>query len=237
MLIFAGVFLGCMLMSYLICGIPSGVLIARLLSHEDVRAKGSGNIGMTNVYRVCGKKAAAFTFACDMGKAVVAMLISSYALNVFFDRYDYEGILYWGQDHFNCSSTDDFFVLLQSCIFLVCVVGHIYSVYLMFQGGKGISVGFGAALVLNPFAALSAIACFLVVVLPTKIVSIGSVLAAVTLPFWMWIWGMPMLALVPVCIVSLLVLFAHRANIKRLIHGEELHMHRSDTSSSKTNNE
>lgn len=236
MLAFAGIFIGCILTSYLICGIPSGVVIARLLVHEDVRAKGSGNIGMTNVYRVAGKKAAALTFVCDMGKAVIAMLISSYALNLFFERYDHEGILYWGQRFFTFTSTEDFFVLLQSCVFLACVIGHIYSIYLKFHGGKGISVGFGAALVLNPIAALSAITCFLVVVIPTKIVSIGSVLAAVTIPFWMWFWGMRTLALIPVCVVSLIVLIAHRSNIKRLISGDELLMHRGNVSSSKRDN-
>ena len=66
----------CMLVSYALCGIPFGVIVGRLFCGEDVRQKGSGNIGMTNVARVAGKKAAAITFLCDVGKAVCAMLIA-----------------------------------------------------------------------------------------------------------------------------------------------------------------
>lgn len=223
----------CMLVSYALCGIPFGVIVGRLFCGEDVRQKGSGNIGMTNVARVAGKKAAALTFLCDVGKAVCAMLIARCVLMPLCMQLSVSGLsaditaelagVPFGSVlvSMGCTTSALLFEFLLACNFAACVIGHIFSIYLHFKGGKGIAVGFGACLVLNWPCALCAIGGFFIVVIPTKTVSIGSVVAAISIPIWAYVWGIHGASLVPMCFVALLVLWAHRSNIARLLAGKE----------------
>lgn len=200
----------CAVASFLVCGIPFGLIITKHKAGFDVRTAGSGNIGMTNVARTAGKGAAVETFLCDMGKGVVCMLVSRLVL---------AGACFGGD--FAATSPSGQFGLAATIIYMACVLGHVYSPYLGFHGGKGISVGFGAAL---PFAwpvGLGMLAVFLVMAVPSKYVSLGSVCADIALPFLCLGVGVAPANLWPILVVCACVLWAHRGNIIKLAHGEE----------------
>ncbi len=126
----------CALGCFLICGIPSGLIIARASSeHVDVRKVGSGNIGMTNVARSAGASAAALTLLCDAGKGAVAILLARLVIAQVAFGGDWSQTLAQAQGG-----------LASATLYASCVLGHIFSPYLHFKGGKGISVGLGAGL-------------------------------------------------------------------------------------------
>ena len=106
-------------------------------------------------------------------------------------------------------------------VYVACICGHVFSCYLKFKGGKGIAVGFGAALGLKWQIALGLLAVFIAVVAPTRYVSLASCSAAVSLPIWALIFGVAPISLIPLCVVSALVVWAHRSNIKKLLNHEE----------------
>lgn len=212
------------LVSYFVCGIPFGLIIARATGHVDVRHTGSGNIGTTNVARSVGKGAAAATLACDSAKGLVCMLVARQAIAALALAGDVSAL-----DHrtlFGCS---------MSVVFLGCVLGHVFSPYLHFHGGKGIAVGFGAALGLWWPVAVGLLAVFIVFVVPTRYVSLGSLAAAVSLPVWCAVLGFPAPSLVPVATVAAAVIWAHRENVGKLVRGEEhrFSFHRSGAGAGK----
>lgn len=196
--------------AYLVCGVPFGLLVARSMGHVDVRSTGSGNIGTTNVARSVGKGAAALTLLLDLGKGLVWMLLSRVAL----------AFAVFGGDFSSLDHTTVFGTAL-TVIFLACICGHVFSPYLRFHGGKGIAVGFGAALGLYWPIGLGVLALFLVLVIPTRYVSLGSVFAAASLPAWCLVFGFPLVSIVPVAIAAVVVIWSHRENVRRLVHGEE----------------
>ena len=196
--------------SYAVCGIPFGLLIAKALGHVDVRSTGSGNIGTTNVARSVGKKAAALTLLCDLGKGLVCMLASRFLLAAIVcggDTGMLDHTVVWGAS--------------MSFVYLGCILGHVFSPYLHFHGGKGIAVGFGAALGLWWPVALGLLVVFIVFAVPSRYVSLGSIAAAVSLPFQCLLWGFPGLSVYPIAVVAAVVVWAHRSNIRKLAAGEE----------------
>ena len=106
-------------------------------------------------------------------------------------------------------------------MYACCVLGHIFSPWLHFHGGKGIAVGFGGGLAVNPLAALVALAVFITLAVPTKYVSLGSIGAAVAIPLFCLLFGMDPVATIPVFVVAAAVIWAHRENINRLNAGSE----------------
>ena len=196
------------LLSYLICGVPFGLLIART-SGVDVRTVGSGNIGTTNVARSVGKGEAALTLGCDVGKGLICMLVARALIPLV------SGIE-WAAFCPGCG-----FGWIMSCVYLCCVLGHVFSPYLGFHGGKGIAVGFGGALGLCWPVALGIIAVFAVFAVPTRYVSLGSVCAAASLPLWSLVFGVSTASVLPVVAVAVVVIWAHRSNIKKLVNHEE----------------
>ncbi len=193
--------------AYLVCGIPFGMLIAR--SHGvDVRHTGSGNIGATNVGRSVGAWAAGLTLLLDAGKGWFCTGVASLVFSSFFAEAK---VLAPGQP----------FDWALTCVYAACVLGHVFSPYLGFHGGKGISVGFGAALGLDPRIAFGLLAVFLVFALPTRFVSLGSSCAAVSLPIWAIVLGYTPAAVAPMVIVAACVVWAHRENIRKLARHEE----------------
>lgn len=158
---------------------------------HDIKKEGSGNAGTTNTLRVLGPKAALATLVIDISKGVVAVLI--------------------GQALAGHPAA-------MACV-LAALIGHIWPVMLKFRGGKGVAVSFGALLGLNWQIALTALVIVVVAVLITRKVSMGSVIVAITFPFVCWFLEPDFL--VYGIIMAVLVLFAHRSNIVRLIHGEE----------------
>lgn len=196
--------------AYLVCGIPFGLIVAMAMGHVDVRTVGSGNIGTTNVARSVGKGAAGITLLLDAAKGLVWMLVARWAI----------AALALGGDVASLDHTTAFGVAL-TCVFLGCILGHVFSPYLGFHGGKGIAVGFGAALGLYWPIAVGLLALFLVLVLPTRYVSLGSVAAAASLPVWCVVFGFPVVSVVPVVIAAVVVIWSHRENVRRLARGEE----------------
>lgn len=199
----------CMAGSFAVCGVPFGLIISQQMSGVDVRKTGSGNIGMTNVARSVGGGAAALTFLLDVGKGTLSMLLSRWVIGL---------VLPEGQ---SLAVNQPAFAAL-TLVYFCCVMGHVYSPYLGFHGGKGISVGLGAGLGLHwPFALVS-LAIFLALVLPTRYISVGSIAAAISQPIQcLLLWHVTPWATLPVLIVATNVVWAHRSNIVKLMRGEE----------------
>ena len=201
--LWTGVF---MLGAYLVCGIPFGLILAIAMGHVDVRTVGSGNIGTTNVARSVGKGAGAATLLLDLSKGLVWMLVSRWAIASLALGGDVSAL-----DHTTVFGTS------LTLVFLACICGHVFSPYLRFHGGTGIAVGFGAALGLYWPIGLGVLAIFLVLVIPTRYVSLGSVFAAASLPVWCAVFGFPAISVAPVAVAAIGVVWSHRANIRRLV--------------------
>ena len=206
-----------MAVSFAICGIPFGKIVAATQG-VDIRSVGSGNIGMTNVARSVGGKAAAITFFLDVIKGTICVLVARFALAKLCLDGDWS--LTTPQSAYGWSA---------GLVWAACVCGHVFSPYLGFHGGKGISVGLGAGLGLCWPVALLALAVFLLVAIPSHYVSLGSICAAVALPTWGFVFGFTPGALIPTIVVCLVVIWSHRENIQRLRAGTErpfsLHKH------------
>ena len=199
----------CMAASIAICGIPFGLIVSQRMAGVDVREVGSGNIGMTNVARTVGGSAAAITFGLDVGKGVLSMALTRLLLGLVLPSN-------MALDH---ASTG--FAAL-TVVYACCVAGHVFSPYLGFHGGKGISVGFGAALALWWPIGLCLLVVFMALALPTRYVSAGSIAAAVSLPIQcLLLWHVTPWATVPLAAVAAVVVWAHLSNIVKLMHGRE----------------
>ena len=157
----------------------------------DIKKEGSGNAGTTNALRVMGKKAGAITCIVDILKGVVAVLI---------------GLLVLG-------NIGSYFCAL--CVFL----GHVWPIVYKFQGGKGVATAFGAVLGVNPLLALISLAIVAIVVFTSKRMSLGSIVGAVCFAILAIFLEPGFFAFA--CVMSIIILVKHRANIVRLIHGEE----------------
>ena len=177
--------------------IPFGVLITRLLGVEDPRKSGSGNIGATNVLRTSGWKSGVLTLLLDVLKGIAAILFARYVAL--------------------CASVPD----LEPIAALAAVLGHMYSPFTGFQGGKGVATGLGVFALLTPGPTTLAALVFIFVVAVTRYVSLGSMLAAAAVPlagFWM---NYSTATRISSALISLLVIWKHRDNIGRLMRGEE----------------
>ena len=184
-------------LSYLLGCINGAIATSHIFYHDDVRRHGSGNAGLTNFYRNYGAKCAPMVIAFDMLKAVGAVLLGNYFLGY---------LLGWG-------AAGKYFGAL------FCVIGHMFPVFYGFKGGKGILCSGTLLLLLDWRIAL------VVLWLTTRYVSLGSVAAAVSLPFTTYfVFHNTACTVLGTCI-SLLVLWAHRSNIKRLLSGTESKFH------------
>ena len=203
-----------MLAAYCICGIPFGLIFSSKKG-VDVRTKGSGNIGTTNVAREVGGGTAALTLLCDAGKGFVSTWLGGWILAELFFQGD-PSLLAPNAAYGWC----------LGCIFLACICGHIFSPYLHFHGGKGIAVGFGAALGFSWPIALGLLVCWGLCVVPSRRVSVGSIAAAVALPFLSFFIYYPVTWAfeIPMILIALIVVWAHRENIKKLRDGNEAPM-------------
>jgi len=180
---------------YLIAAIPTGIVLARVMGYEDVRQKGSGNIGATNVYRVAGKLPGILTLLGDILKGLLPLL----------------AIKLW------LGTTDAQLGLAA----VTAIVGHCYPVYLRFKGGKGVATALGILLVLAPLAVLLAAVVFVVTVVVSRYISLGSVLAALAAPLLVLLLGGSQAMVASSLAIGLLVVWRHRSNIKRLLDGNE----------------
>lgn len=203
-----------MLAAYCICGIPFGLIFSSRKG-VDVRTKGSGNIGTTNVAREVGGGTAALTLLCDAGKGFISTWLGGWIL----------AELFFGGDP-SLLAPDAAYGWCMGCIFLACICGHIFSPYLHFRGGKGIAVGFGAALGFSWPIALGLLMCWGLCMAPSRRVSVGSIASAVALPFLSFFIYYPVTWAfeVPMILIALIVAWAHRDNIKKLRDGNEAPM-------------
>lgn len=189
------------LASYLLGSIPFGYLLVRLFLKEDIRAKGSGNIGATNVIRSGAKKLGALTFFLDACKGAVAVLLLSRIALAPVPRQNA--------------------VALAA---LCAILGHIYTVWLRFKGGKGVATALGVFLALAPYAALAGLAAFVLVFVVSKYVSLASIFAAIVFPICAMLlphapygpWLTAVIILAPIIVIA-----RHHKNIARLLNGTE----------------
>jgi glycerol-3-phosphate acyltransferase PlsY len=191
--------------SYLLGSIPFGYILVRVFQGVDVRSIGSGNIGATNVARTGGKGLAIATLILDALKGWLPVFL---VLTI-------QGIPTSGPAQLHTMAT-----LAALC----AVIGHMFPVWLGFRGGKGVATGLGVFLTLAPDAVLVALALFVAVVVFTRYVSLGSILAAASFPAALW-WldrdSFPAPALAMCTAIALLVIIRHHQNIGRLWAGTE----------------
>ena len=190
-------------LAYLFGSIPFGYILVRLFLKQDIRTTGSGNIGATNVARSGRTGLAIATLILDGLKGFAAVMLA-FVLAV----------------HFNLN--DLFAVALAA---LLAIVGHIFPVWLKFKGGKGVATGAGAFIALAPAQLGMTILIFGVIVAATRYVSLGSIAATVSFPILLWVfrddWRLFPASFALVVIASLLIIFRHSDNIRRLLNGTE----------------
>ncbi|HLY22542.1 MAG TPA: glycerol-3-phosphate 1-O-acyltransferase PlsY [bacterium] len=182
-------------LAYFIGALPTGLILVRVLRGEDIRKYGSGNIGAANVLRVAGPAVAAAVLLVDVLKGLVPVLVALRA-----------GLAPWA-------------VVATG---LAAIAGHNWSIFLGFRGGKGIATSAGVLAGLSLQAALVAAAVWIVVVAISRFSSLGSLVAAVSVPITLWRLRTPPEYVAFGLIAALLAIYRHRANIERLVAGTEL---------------
>ena len=180
-------------LAYVVGSIPFGVVVGKVFYGVDVREHGSGNVGTTNVFRVLGKRAGIAVMICDILKGYIPAAIAAALFHPWF------------------------------AIFIAAapVVGHIYSIFLKGRGGKGIATGAGVVLALVPLAFAIIFTTWLVLIVLTRYVSVASLVAALMVPVLTIAFREPLPYEIAGVLVAILVWWAHRGNIQRLLAGEE----------------
>ena len=174
--------------------IPFGVIFSKLFSGEDPRKVGSGNIGATNVVRAAGVKAGILTLIFDIAKGAVPVILARKML---------------GSEN------------MAALCGVFAILGHCYSPFLGFRGGKGVATGAGVFLAISPLSFFMAFVVFMLVFVFSKIVSLSSISAAISMPVFVYITTKDFSFALITLVVSLLVVFRHKDNIQRLLKGEE----------------
>lgn len=182
---------------YLMGAVPFGLVISKMVG-TDVRTQGSRNIGATNVNRVLGKKLGFLTLVCDCLKGMLPMYLATLVLPE--------------------TGSKELIVALTG---VMAVLGHMFPVYLKFQGGKGVATGLGVFLFLSPPAIFISLIVFIAAVVITGFVSAGSLLASGLIPLWLYFLGASKTTIAAAACIALLIWAKHHENINRLIHGEE----------------
>jgi glycerol-3-phosphate acyltransferase PlsY len=192
--------------AYFLGSIPTGYLVARA-RNVDIRTVGSGNIGATNVFRILGKPAGVFVLAADALKGFVACrVVAPWVLSLF-------------GSHDSAGTATLEYVSVVAGIF--AVLGHNYTCWLRFQGGKGIATSAGVLVAIVPWALLIILLVWIVVFALTRYVSLASICASFTLPFAVWLTGGSLAMIGITAGMAALAIYKHRANIQRLIRGTE----------------
>lgn len=205
--------------AYLLGSVNFAIIVTRLRSHEDIRQYGSGNAGATNVLRSQGKTAALLTTLGDLGKSIAAVLLGYWLIHGAMVLAGYS------------DNTVPYELVGKYLAGLCCILGHLYPVYFGFRGGKGVLTALGMMLILDWRAALCCLAVFIITVLISRMVSLGSILAAAcltpaTVLFSYYADGQKNQGVLWFCGVMTLLIAAiliakHVPNIKRIIAGTE----------------
>ena len=183
------------LVAYLIGSINFAIIFSKKFAGFDVREKGSKNAGTTNVLRTVGKKAAVLTLICDILKGVVSVLLAMLAAYIWKET-DAEVLKYLAG--------------------LFAIIGHTWPVYYGFKGGKGVATSLGVLLMVNAQIGVICLVFALIIMIATRWVSLGSILAAILFPILTVFMTDNFWAKVISILIGLLVVFNHRSNIKRL---------------------
>ena len=187
--------------AYLIGSISFAVIFSRKIGGFDVRDKGSGNAGTTNVLRSVGKKAAVITLISDILKGVVAVLLAMLAAKIWKEVNP---------------------TLLEYVAGLFVILGHTFPVFFEFRGGKGIATAIGVLLLLNWEIGLICLVFAVILIAITRMVSVGSVLAAILFPILTIFMAKAGVGVILISVlIALLVIFNHRANLVRIKNGTE----------------
>ena len=186
--------IGVLLAGYLIAAIPFGYILYKLKGGKDIRQKGSGNTGASNVIRLAGKLVGVSTLVLDAGKGALAVALARWLI----------GDPVW-----------------EAAAALIALIAHCYPVYIGFKGGKGIATGCGAYGVLAPIPIILALAVFGIVILTSRIVAVASISAGLALPLLVLWWQPETPLLVSLIIGVILTISRHHDNIRKILSGEE----------------
>lgn len=181
------------LISYLLGSIPFGYLLVRSREGQDIRKFGSGNIGATNVFRK-SRLTGVLTLILDAGKGYLAVVLAGWL----------GGSMKW-----------------QAAAALCAIIGHVFTIWLRFKGGKGVAAGCGAFLALSPLAVSTTLIAFVLILLLTRYISAASIGATALFPLWAYLYGVPAPILLLAIPGVLLIILKHSQNIRRLIAGTE----------------
>ena len=181
-------------LGHLFGSVPCGLWIVQALHGIDIREYGSKNIGTTNVFRTVGAKTAALVMAADMLKGIIAVALINYLFH----------------DH-----------MVNVVTALGAVLGHSYSLFLGLKGGKGVATGLGLLLYLMPEACTISFGVWLVTVIITRYVSLGSIIASLTTPVLAWYFDYPVSYICLSVLCTFFIVIRHTENIKRLLNGTE----------------
>jgi acyl phosphate:glycerol-3-phosphate acyltransferase len=184
-----------LVVAYLLGAFPTSYVAGRSRG-IDLRQHGSGNLGATNAFRILGWQAAVPIFMLDVAKGYVPAF--------FFARWD-------GSDT----------ALLALAYGAAAIVGHVFSIFVRFRGGKGVATAAGVFLAFAPLAVLIGLGLWLVLVAATGYVSVASIAAAASLPLLLLLTGAALEVLALATVIAVFVIYAHRSNIGRLVRGEE----------------
>jgi glycerol-3-phosphate acyltransferase PlsY len=183
-----------LLCAYCIGSIPTGLLLAKAFGGVDIRTKGSGNIGATNVYRTLGRKIGLLTLVGDCLKGLLPVLAAK-ALQLP--------------------------VAWIALIGIAAFLGHIFPIFLRFKGGKGVATALGVFLATTPFAVLGALVVFIAVLVSRKYVSLASIAAAAVMPLLTTLINRDATIVAMSLVISVIVILKHHENIARLRNGTE----------------
>lgn len=181
------------LTSYLLGSIPFGYLLVQTAEGKDIRTMGSGNIGATNVFRR-SRLAGILTLLLDAGKGSLAVVLAGWL---------------GGSDAW----------LAAAAVF--AILGHVFTVWLRFKGGKGVATGCGAFLALSPLAVGTTLGLFVVVLVATRYISAASILATAFYPLWAHLYGFPGPVIWWASLGALIIIAKHHQNIRRILSGTE----------------
>ena len=188
--------LSLVILAYLLGAVPTAYLLVRATTGEDIREKGTGNVGGTNALRFAGWKVGVAVTLIDMGKGALPVWLMK--------MYDPESV--W-----------------LAAALVAAVLGHCYPVWLRFQGGKGVATGLGVFMVLAPASALVAIAVWVVILVIWRWVSLASMATSASFPLILKLIDQPdLVTLVAVSAVAVLIILRHGSNIRSLLEGTEV---------------
>lgn len=203
------------ILSYLVGSIPTSIIVSKLNRGIDIRDYGSGNAGGTNVMRVLGWKQGVLVIILDAMKGVLAVVVIAR--------------LHYGTMPFTNATPFDDFTLIQIIAGIAAIIGHVWTIFAGFRGGKGIATALGMLLMITTVDMLIAVGVFILVVSISRYVSLGSIIGAIAVPLALIIRENIFNVNIPnystllpfVILVTLIVIFTHRKNVVRLINGDE----------------